>query len=109
MEISYEKLLSAVTLLVQGLTRCVAATVCRRHNVWPPQCVTPQPGHCLAGDSEGKKLDLIVLEYCEVLCSMMKRDGCERLMLVLFCGGYTQVHGGTEESNSSLKPPRLLQ
>ena len=76
MEISFEKVLSAVTLLLQGLTRCVATTMCRRHKVFPSQCVsatmcrrhsvsrhnvsplqrvTPQPGHCLTGDLEGKK------------------------------------------------------
>lgn len=69
----------------------------------PPECVKPQPGHYLAGDFEGKKWDLILLEDSEVLCSMMKRDGCERLLLVLFCGGYTQVHGGIGEGNSSLE------
>ena len=70
----------------------------------PPQSFTPQPDHCLVGDLDDKKWDLILLEDCEVLCSMMKRDGCERLLLVLFCGGYTQVHGGIGESNSSLEP-----
>ena len=59
---------------------------------------------CVNRPLEAKKWDLILLKDCEVLCSMMmKRDGCERLLLVLFCGGYTQVHGGIGESNSSLE------